>query len=166
MAFTFTFKTNELNGNIFQDLDSTGSGTLKHPLGYTLIDEEGREFKYCDFYSSDVTAVAGAPVVWMASTNNFVVTSDISEGSPAGCAGALLSILANDTASTHCYGWIQTKGKLVDVPSSGSQAEVAAKDTLYPADSLWKTGAIGTNDTAAIALDTHSADIGDIMLML
>ena len=163
MAFTLTAPSHILDKPILQALDSTGQATAAHEPGYTVLTEDGREFKYVQFDngSGNVAAVAGAPCAFAPdiTDNEFVITSDISDGGAVGM-GCFLSILTDSY-----YGWVQTAGFVKDVPQSGAQDQVAAGDPLYATDGVWKTGTIGTNHIAAVATETGAAAIGNIMIL-
>ena len=161
MAFTLTCPTYMLNKPILLGLTSTGEESASHEPGYTVLAEDGREFKYVQFDSSDVPAIAGAPCAFAQTTsdNGFVVTADVSDGADA-AIGCFLSILTDAY-----FGWIQTAGFVKDVPCSGSQAETTAGDELYGTDGVWKTGVVGTNHIAAVAVENSSSAIGNIMLI-
>ena len=161
MAFTLTAPSNILDKPILQALDSTGVATALHEPGYTVLAQDGREFKYVKFASSSVAAIAGAPCAFAQTTGDdgFVVTADVSDGGDVSI-GCFLSVLT-DTY----FGFIQTAGFVKDVPQSGSQDQVAAGDPLYGTDGVWKTGVIGTNHIAGVATETGAAAIGNIMLI-
>jgi len=163
MAFTLTIPTHTLDKPILQELDSTGVATALHEPGYRVRATDGREFTYVYFDNGqgNVAAVAGAPACYFGTTtdNDFIVTSDVSDGGDIAC-GCFLSILT-DTY----YGWIQTAGFVKDVPCSGAQAETTSGDPLYATDGVWKTGTMGTQHVGAIALEASAADIGNIMLL-
>ena len=163
MAFTVTCLTRQLDKPILQALTSTGVATALHEPGYTVTADDGRVFKYVNFDSSGVAAVAGAPAVYALTTTDdtFVVTADVSDATLVPC-GAFLSILT-DTY----YGWIQTSGFIKDCPvTDGAGADVGANDPLGPtADSLWtKITVGGTTDTGAVAIENSSSGVGNIML--
>lgn len=161
MAFSLTITTNQLDKPILQSLTSTGVATAVHPTGYTVKSDDGREFMYACNDSSSVAAVAGAPA-GLANTSSdtaYVVTPDVSDGGSV-AVGAFLSVLA-DTY----FGWIQTKGILVDAPASGNQTELVAGDPLYCIDANWKYGVVGTNHIKAVANYASASGIGNITLL-
>lgn len=163
MAFAITLSTHQLDKAILQSLTSTGEETQAHKPGYTVHADDGREFKYVQFDSSSVAAVAGAPAVWALTTSDdvFLVTADVSDGTLVP-AGAFLSVLT-DTY----FGWIQTKGFMKDAPvTDGSNGEISAGDPLGPTeDSLWTTTTIGSTTTeGAVATEASSSGIANIML--
>ena len=165
MAFSLTISTSQLDKPILQSLTSTGVANALHQDGYTVRSVDGREFQYVQFDSSGVAAVAGAPaVVALTSTDTAyrLVTADVSDASLTR-AGAFLSILT-DTY----FGWIQTKGLLVDAPcTDGAGTDVGADDALgATADSLWtKITVGGTTDTSAVAVAAGSGGYANIMLV-
>lgn len=159
MAFSLTLLTRQLDKPILQEIDSTGITAAVHPRGYTVMSEDGRKFVYVQCLTADVDPVAGGPAVWANSNDQFVVTADLSDSASV-AVGAFMSILENEN-----FGWIQTKGKVVDAPSSGSQAVTTAGDGLYGTDQVWKTGAVGTNHIAGIAMDAGTSSVNDIMLL-
>ncbi len=147
MAFSLTLETRQLDKPIMQNIDSTGEATAQHPRGYTVNSDDGRTFVYVQALTADVEPLAGAPAVWALSTDQYVVTPDVSDTASVAC-GAFMSILKNEY-----FGWIQTKGKVVDAPTSGAQAVMTTGDGLYGTDQVWKTGAVGTNHIKAVALE-------------
>jgi len=160
MAYSLTMATHKLDKPILQALDSTGVETAVHTLGYKVRSTDGREFTYVEFDNGTaVAAVAGGPAFWQSDTTAYTATSDASAGADL-AIGAFCSILTDAY-----YGWIQTEGLVVDPPSSGTQAVCAAGDVLYGTDAVWKTGAIGTNHIGAVALETGTGAVGDIMLI-
>lgn len=163
MAFSITMETSKLSGPILQALTSTGSATALHEPGLIITSEDGSAFQYVKCDSSGVAAVAGAPCVFAQTTTDsgFVVTPDVSDGSTA-ASGAFLSVLADGY-----YGWVQTKGLLVDAPATdGAGANVAAGDPVgATTDGVWtKITVGGTVETAGIALMAGSGGFANIRL--
>ena len=161
MAFALTVNTNEADKPILVSLTTTGTAAPVHEPGYRVNFQDGRQFMYVQHDSSGVAAVAGAPCVIGQTTTDdaFVVTADVSDGG-AVAVGAFTSVLA-DTY----YGWIQTKGFMKDVPSSGAQAAVSAGDPLYATDGVWKTATVGTHHIGAVAPEAGTGAIVNIILM-
>lgn len=163
MAFSITIAERQLDKPILQSLTSTGVANPVHEPGYTVMSNDGREFVYVQFDSSSVAAVAGAPAVWASTSadNEFVVTSDVSDGGLV-AVGAFLSILT-DTY----FGWIQTKGFLKDVPCTGAQDEVAVTAAVgATVDAKWSTVTVGgTTAEKGVALETSSGGYGNINLV-
>jgi len=169
MAFTLTIDTADLDNPILCSLTTTGSSTPLHRAGYKTRCADGREFMYVYNDSSDVAAVAGAPAVWFITTTDAAkglgyacVTPDVSDGSESSI-GAFLSVLT-DTY----YGWIQTRGLLVDAPcTDGAGADIAAADPVgATANLLWtKITVGGTTETGGIALMAGSSGYANVHLL-
>lgn len=147
MAFTITQETHKLDRPILQALTSTGVSTALHVPGYIVRSTDGREYKYIKFDSSGIVAVAGAPCAVAQTEDPNVITADLSDGTIV-AVGCFLSILV-DTY----HGWIQTLGRAVDCPVSGSGAEVNAGEPLgATTDQVWSFVTVGgTTAEKAIA---------------
>jgi len=169
MAFSLTINTRQLDKPILQSLTSTGEATAKHQVGYRVVSDDGREFMYIYHDSSGIAAVAGAPCVIFPTTTDTAlglgyatVTPDVDDGALE-AVGAYLSIMT-DTY----YGWIQTKGLLVDAPcTDGAGADVAAGDPLgATVDLLWtKITVGGTTGTGAIAKMAGASGYANVHLL-
>jgi len=160
MAFSLTYDTEKMDKPILQALDSTGVATAVHTPGYRVTSDDGRVWQYVLFASSGVAAVAGAPAAWAQTTTNMAVTADLSDAGTAGggIAGCFMSVLT-DTY----YGWIQTKGQVVDAPMSTA---VSAGDNLYAVtDATWDTANELSHIVRAIALEDDTGGYGTIMLL-
>ncbi len=164
MAFTITQATHKLDKPIFQALTSTGVATALHTPGHTIRSTDGREYKYIKFDSSGIAAVAGAPCVVAKSEDTNVITADLSDGKDV-AVGCFLSILT-DTY----HGWIQTLGRAVDCPVSGSEAAVNAGEPLgaisADGDQVWSFVTVGgTSAEKAIARMDGSGGFATIELI-
>jgi len=131
---------------------------------------DGREFMFVEFTSGTAVtnAVAGAPAAFIldaASTVVPKVTPDLSDGNATNTA-AFVSAVASGTEATW-YCWVQTKGHLLDAPSTdGANGNVAAKDPLYvTTDGLWSKATVGTHHVLAMALEAGTGGYGDIQLV-
>lgn len=170
MAFSFTCSSHQVNPPILLALDSTGSKYKWHEPGYTVTSDDGREFMFTEFTSGTAVtnAVAGAPAAFILDAAGTVVpkvTPDLSDGYQANCA-AFLSAVASGTEATW-YCWVQTKGHLIDAPSSDEAgANVAAKDPLYAAnDGRWSKATLGSHHILGVALEAGTAGFGDVQLI-
>jgi hypothetical protein len=160
MGFSLTYATHKLDKPILVALDTTGTASPVHEPGYTVRSDDGREWQYVQNDSSDVAAVAGGPAVIAQDTDGYVVTPDVSDAGSngAGVRGAYMSVLTDQY-----YGWIQTKGKLVDAPCS---TNVAAGNPLYAeGDGMWGVATVGTTEVNAGALEDDTAGFADIVLL-
>lgn len=158
MAFTLNdFSTQVASGLTLQALNSTGVAAAYHKPGYEITLADGRKFKYCLFDSSGVAAVAGAPVHWQQTTTPYVVTADLSD-SPTGFAGVATAIYTDGY-----YVWVQTGGRVYDAAVS---TNVAAGNALYGVnDGQFDVATDGTNQYVAVALETDTAGLADIMIL-
>lgn len=153
-AFAISYSTYDLDKPILTALDSTGDSAAQHSPGYTVNSVDGRQWKYLQFSSGGVAAVAGGPAVWGATTanNGMTVAGDVSDSNAVGegVAGVFCSILTDSY-----YGWIQTKGKVIVKLSSTCAVGSAVYAT---ADSVFSTVTAQTGIAFATALEAGSVD--------
>lgn len=153
-----------LSKPILQGLQ-VSSATAQHDVGYRVETDDGREFLYVELECSDVICYTGCPLVWCDTTEDYVVTPDISDAYVAdegnhGFAG--VATMYNGDAD-NCYIWMQTKGLVDGALVSG---DVAANDGLvagFDTDALEARDALVTCaedcefTVVAIALTAASA---------
>ena len=116
MSYTSTFAvpaSHTLDKPILQNLDVVATSEGGDKLGKPVLSDDGGRFIYVHQQSSAVAAVAGAPAVWVDTTANYVVTSDVSDAGGAvlgGTGRGMAGVFCASTSASNAYLWIKTRG--------------------------------------------------------
>ncbi len=152
-AFALTYATHKFkDGVILQPLDSTGVAAEAHDPGYTIRDNDGREWQYVLFDSGGTACVAGGPAFWAKTTTNSCVTT-VNTGTGIvgeGFAGVFMSVLT-DTY----YGWIQIRGK-----TRASCSTIAVGSAVGPrlTEGYFEAATPGTHAIAGHTMEATTAN--------
>ena len=165
--------THKLMDPIISALDGTGDTYVEEAyVGYKVRTNDAQEFQRVLFTCSGVAATAGAPAVWVDTTEDYVVTSDVSDvadGLMTAAGTGFAGLFTGNNSTNRKYMWIQTKGLAADaLVSTGVSANdglvVEADGFLEKASSI--TTASGYPlQIVALALEDDTSGVADIMLL-
>lgn len=130
---------------------------------------DGRRFQFVYYQKSGVSAVSGAPAIWVNTTADNVVTSDTSDGDTEG--GAYAGVFCQDQSDqNNIYLWIQTKGL---APDCHCESGVVAGDLLFAGqddcfnaiDDVFFSTSATTYQGVAVAMEADTSSKADILLL-